>query len=92
MARMGCDKFLPLSRFVCNYFTDEEIEFSMVDTVLYTEKLTPQRLERILLDGLHPNIRLTQMRRGTMSKESLEARADIRYQECLRLVVHPRQG
>ena len=37
----------------------------MVDTVLYTEKLTSQRLERILLGGLHPNIRLKQLRRGT---------------------------
>lgn len=46
----------------------------MVDTVLYTEKLTSQRLERILLGGFHPNIRLThlmQLRGGTMSKESL---------------------
>ncbi|KAF9006967.1 acyl transferase/acyl hydrolase/lysophospholipase [Cyathus striatus] len=30
---------------------------SMVDTVPYLETLTPQRLERILLGGLHPNIR-----------------------------------
>lgn len=30
---------------------------SMVDTVPYDGKLTPQRLERILLGGLHPNIR-----------------------------------
>jgi hypothetical protein len=43
----------------------------MVDTVLYTEKLTSQRLERILLGGLHPNIRLMQLRKGTISKESL---------------------
>ena len=50
----------------------------MVDTVLYTEKLTPQRLERILLGGLHPNIRLTQLRRGTMSKERLSIKAGRR--------------
>ena len=43
----------------------------MVDTVPYTEKLTSQRLDRILLGGVHPNIRLMQQRRGTMSKESL---------------------
>ena len=28
----------------------------MVDVVLYTEKLTPQRLERIMLGGLHPQL------------------------------------
>ncbi|KAF7978385.1 hypothetical protein HWV62_771 [Athelia sp. TMB] len=30
---------------------------NMVDTVLYDEKLTPQRLERILLGGIYPNVR-----------------------------------
>ncbi|KAG6914650.1 hypothetical protein DXG01_016108 [Tephrocybe rancida] len=30
---------------------------SMVDTVPYNGILTPQRLERILLGGLHPNVR-----------------------------------
>lgn len=47
----------------------------MVDTVLYTEKLTSQRLERILLGGLHPNIRLKHimpLRFGGMSTESLD--------------------
>lgn len=44
----------------------------MVDTVLYTEKLTSQRLERILLGGLHPNIRINiRQPRTRMSKDSL---------------------
>jgi hypothetical protein len=29
----------------------------MVDTVPYTAVLTPQRLERILLGGIQPNLR-----------------------------------
>lgn len=29
----------------------------MVDTVPYDGVLTPERLERILLGGLHPNVR-----------------------------------
>ena len=29
----------------------------MVDTVLYDGVLTPEKLERILLGGLHPNLR-----------------------------------
>lgn len=46
----------------------------MVDTVPYTERLTPERLERILLGGLHPNIRLRHLmplRTNGISKESL---------------------
>ncbi|KAF8797701.1 FabD/lysophospholipase-like protein [Phlegmacium glaucopus] len=43
----------------------------MVDTVLYTEKLTSERLERILLGGLHPNIRLQHlMPQRAMSRQS----------------------
>ena len=51
----------------------------MVDTVLYTEKLTSQRLERILLGGLHPNIRqkyLRQLPRTRMSKDSFPSIKD----------------
>lgn len=43
----------------------------MVDTVPYLEKLTSQRLERIMLGGLHPNIRLKYvmpLRTGGISK------------------------
>jgi hypothetical protein len=44
----------------------------MVDTVPYTEKLTSQRLERILLGGLHPNIRKSlRQPRTRLSKDTL---------------------
>ncbi|KDR69936.1 hypothetical protein GALMADRAFT_214741 [Galerina marginata CBS 339.88] len=42
-------------------------EVGMVDTVLYDGALTPEKLERILLGGLHPNLRtLLQATRSTV--------------------------